>query len=171
MAKRNDSAGKLNTRELADRLKERIYLIFAGLAVTLALSAHGEVSEVEAIVTLGITLLGTVLAIFTADLITHFLVHSSLPTRAEFAHTVRSSFGALPAVLLPFVFLAIAAFTDWEARSALIVSALALAASLVLLTYSAVRRLKLGWWQRTVILGIETVLALVVIGLQVLAHG
>lgn len=168
---RRNAARNLSTREQADQLKERIYLIFAALAVTLALSSHDEVTASEGMITLGVTLLGTVLAIFTADLIAHFLVHEQLPTRKEFAHTVRASFGALPAVALPFIFLIISAFTKWDADSALLASAIALAGSLVLLTERAVRRLKLGWWKRTIILGAEAVLALAVIGLQVLAHG
>ena len=170
-SQRRDKARNLSTREQADHLKERIYLIFAALAVTLTLSSHGEVTAREGIITLGVTLLGTVLAVFTADLIAHFLVHEQLPTRKEFVHTVRASFGALPAVALPFIFLTISAFTSWDADSALLVSAIALAGSLILLTQRAVRRLKLGWWQRTIILGIEAVLALAVIGLQVIAHG
>ncbi|MFT4136650.1 hypothetical protein [Microbacterium sp.] len=160
----------LTTQEHADRLKESIYLIFAALAVCLALYGHEHVSAQEALVTLAVTLAGTVLAVFTADVIAHVVAHGRLMTRAELVHAMRTSFGALPAVTLPFVFLGVSALTRWRVESALVASAVALAAALFVLAWVAVRRARLRWWERLLLLGLETALALAVIALQLLAH-
>ena len=165
------------TRRTEDRsgraalLKERIYVTFAALAVVLTLISHGAETAGEAAITLGVTVLGTLLAVFTADVISHIVVHERMLTRAEAAHTVRSTFGAIAAVIAPFVFLGLAGLGVWSATVALTASAIALLASLVLIGYVAVRRIPLTWYQRLVALGAEAVLGLAVIGLQLLAHG
>lgn len=107
---------------------------------------------------------------FTADVIAHLVSHERLMSIVEFRHAVRSSFGALPAVLLPFVFLAVSAWSGWATQSALIASAIALTVALVLTAYLAVRRVPLRGWQRLVILAIEAGLGLGVIALQLMAH-
>ncbi|MFT4219471.1 MAG: hypothetical protein QM611_02980 [Microbacterium sp.] len=160
----------LTKSERADRLKESIYLIFAALAVTLALRGHGDVEAGDALVTLAVTLAGTVLAVFTADVIAHVVVHGELMSRGELVHAMRTSFGALPAVALPFVLLGVSALTRWDVNAALLASAVALAFALVALAWVAVRRVTLRWWERLVVLGIETALAMAVIALQLLAH-
>lgn len=78
--------------ERASQLKESLYLTFAALAVSLALTGHKEVTAAEASLTLGVTLLGTVLAVFTADVIAHLVSHERLMSIVEFRHAVRSSF-------------------------------------------------------------------------------
>ncbi|MFT3889701.1 MAG: hypothetical protein QM713_16280 [Arachnia sp.] len=156
--------------ERADRLKESIYLVFASLAVTLAITAHGHVTAGEALSTLAVTLIGTVLAVFTADLLSHVVLHERILTRQEFRQALRTSFGALPAVSLPFIFLGVSAATGWDVSSALLASTVALAASLVLVVWRATRRVRLPRWQRFILLCVEAALALVVVGLQVLAH-
>jgi len=157
-------------RERADRLKERIYLTFAALAVVLALSTH-EVETGEALRTLIVTVLGTLLAVFTADVIAHIVVHERVMTLPELRHALSASFGAIGAVTLPVVFLAIAAAGGWSTEAALRASAVALLLSLVIIGWIAVRRIAIQWWQRVIVMGAEAVLGLAVIGLQVLAHG
>ncbi|SDS60389.1 hypothetical protein [Jiangella sp. DSM 45060] len=89
----------------ADILKERIYITFTALAVVLALRAHA-VSAGEAALSLAVVVLGTVLAVLVADVVSHIAVHESLPLRAELRHMARVSFGALGALVLPAVFIA-----------------------------------------------------------------
>lgn len=155
----------------AAHLKERIYLTFAALAVVITLSAHGHVSAGDAAKTLIVTVLGTLLAVFTADLVSHLVVHGRLFTRPELRHAVNSSFGALSTVVLPFIFLGVAALGVWHPDTALRASAIALLGSLVVIGWIAVRRIPLTWFQRLIALGAEAALGLAVIGLQVLAHG
>ncbi|WP_341940181.1 hypothetical protein [Microbacterium sp. LWH10-1.2] len=155
----------------AAHLKERIYLTFAALAVVLALSSHGHVTAGEAATTLIVTVLGTLLAVFTADAVSHVVVHGRFFTRQELGHALGSSFGALSSVALPFVFLGLAGLGVWSAEAALRAGTIALVASLVVIGWIAVRRIPLTWYQRLVALGAEAALGLAVIGLQVLAHG
>ncbi|MFK0402111.1 hypothetical protein ACIQTT_07245 [Microbacterium sp. NPDC090225] len=167
-------AEKIDEAERAARaahLKERIYLTFAALAVVITLSAHGHVSAGEAATTLIVTVMGTLLAVFTADLISHLVVHERLFTRSELRHALASSFGALGTVVLPFVFLGFAALDAWSTDAALRASAIALLLSLIVIGWIAVRRMPLTWLQRLIALGAEAALGLAVIGLQVLAHG
>ncbi|MCE7483012.1 hypothetical protein LZG07_13915 [Microbacterium profundi] len=157
--------------ERAGLLKERIYLTFAALAVVLTLGAHGHVDPIEAIRTLAVTVFGTLLAMFTADIISHLVVHERSMTGTEFRHASVTTFGALGAVVLPFVFLAASAWGLWDTETALRAASFALVAALIAIGFLAIRRVRLSWWKRALVLGVEAMLALIVIGLQVLAHG
>lgn len=154
----------------AERLKERIYLTFAALAVVLVMSGHDQSDPVVAILTLLVAALGTLLAIFTADILSHVVVHEAVPTRAEFRHMVSASFGALSALVIPFVLLLLALVGVWSTATALFLSAIGLLGALVVFGWLAARRIPLTFWQRLLVLGGEAVLGLAVIGLQLLAH-
>ena len=78
----------------AEVLKERIYVTFTSLAVVMALSSHAdELTPGSAAVTLLIAVVGTLLAVFVADLVAHIAVHTALPDRAELAHMISVSTG------------------------------------------------------------------------------
>ena len=158
-------------QERAAQLKERIYLTFAALAVVLTLGSHGDAEAGEALRTLAVTVLGTLLAVFAADVISHLVVHERFMTSAEFRHAVVTTFGALGAVTLPFLFLVAAAWEWWGTETALDWSAISLVAALIAIAFLAVRKIPLSWQKRLLVLSGEAVLALIVIGLQVLAHG
>ena len=157
-------------RERAERLKERVYITFTALAVVLALQSHAE-SAGRAMATLLIVVLGTLLAVFVADVVSHLAVHAALPTGPELRHMVRVSFGSLGALGLPFVFLGLAITDTMALETALWASAAALVASLVVIGYLAVRRVRLTWPQRLVVLLAEFLLGCAVIALELLAHG
>ncbi len=164
-------ADPIPTAERAERLKERIYLTFTGLAVVMALSGHGEVTAVEALVTFAVTIAGTLLAILVADIVSHLVVHARLVTGTEFGHAIRVSFGALGAVTLPTVFLVLAALEVWKPERALRASTIALIVALVVIGYLAARRVPMLWWQRVLVLVAEAALGAAVVGLELLAHG
>ncbi|MFJ9391831.1 hypothetical protein ACIRON_23625 [Nocardioides sp. NPDC101246] len=155
----------------AAQLKERIYVTFAALAVVVSLLSHGHVEALDAIATLGVTVLGTLFAVFTADVISHLLVHERMLTRAEFGHAAGVSASALGAIVLPMLFLLAAHFGVWTPEHALQASTAALLFALIGFGWIAARRIRLPWWQRLLTLGAEAVLGLIVIGLQILAHG
>jgi hypothetical protein len=67
--------------------------------------------------------------------------------------------------------LATSAWGWWSVESALRWAAGALVAALVGIGFLAVRRISLSWQVRLLVLGGEAVLALAVIGLEMLAHG
>ncbi len=63
----------------AEVLKERIYITFTSLAVVLALSSHvDEVTARGAAVTLMIAVVGTLLAVFVADLVAYIAIHTTV---------------------------------------------------------------------------------------------
>ncbi len=158
-------------QERASRLKERIYVTFAALAVTVTLASHTPVAASEAISTLLVTVLGTLLAVFTADVVSHLIVHQRLMTPGELRHAVAATFGALTAVALPLALLALAGVMRWDIESALHASAVVLLLALVVFGYLAARRVELAWWQRLAVLGGEALLGGVVMVLQLVAHG
>lgn len=165
-----DQAGAEARQFRADRLRERIYLAFTALAVVLALTSR-HVEAPQALATLSITVLGTLSAILVADVVSHLVVQERPMSRAELRHAVGASFGALSGVGLPILFLVIAWVFSLPADTALRASAIGLIVALVVIGYVAIRRIRLRWWQRLVALGAEAAIGLVVVGLQVLAHG
>ncbi|QNO37336.1 hypothetical protein H4J02_13030 [Protaetiibacter sp. SSC-01] len=156
--------------ERAAHLKERIYVAFAALAVVLGLQRH-HAEALEAILTLAVTILGLLLAVFTADLVAHIVVHERMLTRRELRVAAFTSFGAVGSLAAPGLFLVLALLGVWSTDAALRASAIALVAALVVVGWVAVRRLELTWWQRLVVLGAEAVLGVAVVGLQLIAHG
>lgn len=170
-AARSRRGAGLEPHHRAEALKERVYVTFSALAIVLALGSHAaDLSALEAATTLSITVIGTLLAVFVADLISHLAVHATTPGRADLAAMARTSFGAFGAVVIPLVFIASAGVGAWEVTTALQAAAAALVVTLVLVGYLAVRRLKLRWWQQGIALGAEAALGAAVIGLELIAH-
>lgn len=156
--------------ERAARLKERVYITFTALAVVLALRTH-EVDAAEAVTTLAIGVIATLLAVFVADVVSHIAVHAALPTRSELGRMVRVVLGALAAIVLPLAFLLLAVAEAWEVEKALRASTIALVSALIAIGYAAVRRVRLPFWQKAVVLLAEFVLGAVVVAVEFLAHG
>jgi NitT/TauT family transport system substrate-binding protein len=105
----------------ADRLKERIYLTFTALAVVLALSSR-QAEPLEALFTLLVTVLGSLLAILLADLVSH-AEHAGTMTLAsslqEGSRVVRSRVqGWFRTSIVLLVSLSLAACTAASAPSA-----------------------------------------------------
>ena len=144
---------------------------FAALAVVIALYGHAHTTATGAATTLIITVLGTLVAVFTADVASHIVSHGRLFTPIELRQALSTSFGSINTVILPLVFLSLAALGVWHTDTALRASAIALLVSLVVVGIVAVRRIPLSLPQKLVILGAEAALGILVIGLQVVAHG
>ncbi|HEY0216646.1 MAG TPA: hypothetical protein VGC57_09660 [Cellulomonas sp.] len=157
--------------ERAERLKERVYVTFAALAVVLTMGSHvEEITTGEATTTLLITVGGTLLAVLVADVVSHMVVHAALPVGAELRHMLRVSVGSIGAIGVPLVFLGVAAVGAWPVASALRASTIALLATLGAFGWAAVRRVPLPGWQRLVLLLAEVALGAAVVGLELLAH-
>jgi len=157
--------------ERADRLKERVYVTFAALAVVLTLRSHGDVAAGVAATTLLITVGGTLLAVLLADMVSHIAVHAALPTAAEARHMVAVCTGALGVLVPPMAFVGVAATGSWTVDGALRASTIALVASLGVVGWLAVRRVALPGWQKLVVLVAEVALGVAVVALELLAHG
>ncbi|MFE6736305.1 hypothetical protein [Microbacterium sp. NPDC057650] len=145
-------------------------MVFVALAVVIALLAHPPAPG-NALFTLLVTTLGTLLAVFVADVLAHAVSSNRMMTRHELRHALFVSFGAFTAVTIPVLALLIALAGWWTMEVALRVSAVGLVASLVLIGYLAVRRIPLTWWQRALALAGEAAIGIVVVALQSLAHG
>ncbi|MEV7973477.1 hypothetical protein [Cellulomonas sp. NPDC089187] len=153
----------------AERLKERVYVSFAALAVVMTMRGHVDGAG-GAAKTLVITVGGTLLAVLVADLVSHVVVHQELPHRAELRHflgIMRSGIG--PAVI-PLILLAGAGTGAWQVDTALQASTIALLGTLIVIGWAAARRLRLSFPQRLVVLGAEGLLGLAVVLLELAAH-
>lgn len=159
-------------QERADRLKERVYVTFAALAVVITLRSHGEeTTAAVAATTLLITVGGTLLAVLLADVVSHLAVHAALPSPAEARHMVAVCTGALGVLVLPMIFLGFAGAGSWEVDAALRASTIALVVSLGVVARIAVRRIAVPRWQKLVVLVAVVALGFAVVGLELLAHG
>lgn len=156
----------------AERLRERVYVTFAALAVILTLQAHAHgLSAGSAAASLTITAVGTVAAAWLAEFIAHLAAHGGLPDRAKLRAMTGTSWGALLTIVVPLLALAGAGGGWWEVATALRVGVVALIVSLVLIAWLGIRRTKLPWPARLLALGVLAALAIGVVALKLLAHG
>lgn len=161
----------VDLEQRAEQLKERIYVTFGALAVTLALlrdASHASAGSTAA--TLVVAVLGTLLAVFLADVIAHITVHAALPDGTEFRHMLRVSLGSLGVLVVPLVLVALSAIGVVPIEGALRAISFVLVGTLVLVGYLAVRRLKLPPLQRLLILVAEFALGVLVLLLESVAH-
>jgi hypothetical protein len=158
--------------QLVSYLKERVYVSFISLAVLLALSTHpSETSPVLAIGTLVIAAVGAALAGLVSEIIAHLAVHGTLPGGADLRHLLRVSSGALATVVLPAVVLLLAELGLLDIETALTVAVALLAVTLGAVAFLSVARAKLAWWKKLAVSFVVLVLGVLVIAVQVLAHG
>jgi len=163
--------GEGTPEQRAAVLKERIYITFTSLAVVMALGSHAdELTAGAAAVTLLIAVVGTLLAVFVADLVAFIAIHTTVPDRAELGHMASVSIRALGVVGLPMIFVGLAGLGVWEVARALRASTIALIISLVAIGYVAVRRVRLPLGQRLIVLFAEFGLGVAVVALELLAH-
>lgn len=155
----------------AAQLKERVYITFTALAVTMALRADVAHETVgRSATTLTVTVVGTLLAVFVADYIAHITVHEALPSRSELRHLVIVVLGAAETLVVPLLVMALAALGVLSLRTALTVCVVVLGLTLVAAGYLAVRRLRMPLGQRLIVLLAEFLLSAVVVGLELAAH-
>lgn len=158
--------------DLAERLRERVYVTFASLAVILTLLAHAHgLGAGTAAASLTITAVGTVAAAWLAELISHLAAHGGFPDRHHLGAMTRTSGGALLTLVIPLLALAAAGLGWWEVATALRVGVGVLIATLVLIAWLGIRRTELPWLARILALGVLAALAFGVVGLKLLAHG
>jgi len=160
-----------SARQRAASLKERVYIIFTSLAVVLALRSHAdETTPAAAAATLSIVVIGSLLGIFVADLLSHLTVHSTLPTGAELHHMIAVSADGLGVLVTPLLLLTAAGLGLWSTAVALGWAIVVLVVSLAVVGFLAIRRLEIPLRHKAAIMFAEVVLSLLVIGLELLAH-
>ena len=155
----------------AASLKERVYISFTSLAVVLALRSHAdETTPASAAVTLTIVVVGSLLGIFVADLLSHLTVHAQLPSRPQLQHMIAVSTESLSVLVTPLLLLTAAGLGLWSTAVALQWSIVVLVVTLFIIGYLAIRRLDLPFRHKALIVFAEVVLSLLVIALELLAH-
>ena len=158
--------------EIAAGLKERVYATFTGLAILLAVQAHGEhFDPTGANLSLIIGVTGITLAGFVSDIIAHLVAHRTWPTLREARHMLWVATSALASLIVPGITLALASFGLIDPEIASRVAIGALIATLALIVLLAVRSAGLRFWQQIFALALLTVLGIAVILLELLAHG
>ncbi len=153
-----------------NRLKERIYIAFSALAIVLAMDEYADPDPMQEMRILAVTCLGLVLAVFTADVISHILFHERMMSAEEIRDALSATLGGLWALIVPFLLLFASARTGWSPHSALNWSATWLIAWLVFVGYTAARKAALSTTQRIVVMGAEALLAVAVIVVKLLAY-
>ena len=160
-----------SARQRAASLKERVYIIFTSLAVVLALRGHAdETTPAAAAATLSIVVIGSLLGILVADLLSHLTVHSKLPSGEELHHMLAVSVDGLGVLVGPLLLLAAAGLGFLSTAVALGWAVVVLVVSLAVVGFLAIRRLDIPLHHKAAIMLAEVVLSLLVIGLELLAH-
>jgi hypothetical protein len=155
----------------AEALKERIYVTFTALAVTIAFERDADHATAGgAALTLLLTVAGTLLAVFVADVIAHMVRDSSLPSRTDLAHMAYVSFGSLGVIVVPMVILGLSALDVIGVASALQAISLALVTTLIVVTVFAIRRLRVRQWHKILVLSGVTALGLAVLAIELAVH-
>jgi hypothetical protein len=171
-----DRQGSASARERAVRrsqaLKERIYVIATMLAVTIVYERDGHHGTVEgAALTLLLTVLGTVGAVFVAEVIAHMVRENTLPSQPELAHLGDVSLGASGLLAAPMGILGISATGAIDLVTALRAISVTLAVTLVVVTLHAVHGLRVDPWRKAVALAITSALGLAVLAIELAVHG
>ena len=161
----------LDAQRRSEALKERVYVTFTALAMTVAFERDAEHATAGgAALTLLLTVVGTLLAVFVADVTAHMVRHSSLPSRSELAHLVYVSFGSLTVIVVPFALLGLSALGVIGISAALRAISVALATTLIVVALFAVRRLSVTPWLKIFVLAIMAALGLAVLAIELAVH-
>lgn len=87
-----------------------MYVTFTALAMTVALGRDATHASVgSAAPTVVLTVIGTLLAAFVAEVIAHMVRESALPSRAELARMLAVSFVSLGVTVVPIAILGLSA--------------------------------------------------------------
>jgi hypothetical protein len=160
-----------NAQQRSEALKERVYVTSTTLAVTLAYERDAEHATVQdAALTLILTVLGTLIAVFVADVIAHMVRDNTLPSGRELAHLGYVSFGSAGVVVAPMAILGLSASGLIDVATALRAISATLAVTLVMVTLLAVRRLRVGFWRKALALAITAALGLAALGIELALH-
>lgn len=153
-------------------LKERVYATFTGLAIVLVLTADVEHHDATgALFSLVVGVAGITLAGLVAEMIAHLAAHGAFPDERGWHTMLRIAWGSLLTVATPTILLVLAVFDVMELQTSLRVSAIVYLVTLGLIGWFAVRRARLSIGQQFVALAALVLLGVLVIGVQVLAHG
>ncbi|MBM7412086.1 hypothetical protein JOE38_001909 [Clavibacter michiganensis] len=155
----------------SEAMKERIYVTFTALAVTIATEREAEHATIGgAALTLLLTVVGTLLAVSVAECIAQMVRDGEVPDRRDVGHILYvgiSSLGVLPA---PLAILGLSALGALDLQAALRIIAIVLVATLVIVTLVAVRRLRVSFGVKLLVLAVVAVLGVAVLAVELAVH-
>lgn len=164
-------ASEEQRRQAGDRLRERIYVTFTALAILMAMNAHGEALDSPTVLwTLVISVLGVLLAGLVSDLVSHMIVHNTLPTAVEFRHMLAVSSRALGVLVVPLIAVGLAVFDVIADRTGMTIAIVGLIISLAVIARIAVSRTGLNGWRQLAVLVVIVGLGVLVVFLEALVH-
>ena len=170
-ASTSSGRSELDGQRRSEVLKERVYVTFTALAMTVGFERDAEHTTAGgAGLMLLLTVVGTLLAVFVADVTAHMVRHSSLPSRSELGHLMYVSFGSLSVIVVPFALLGLSALGVIGVSAALRAIAVVLVTTLIGVILFAVRRLKVTPWLKILVLAIMAALGLAVLGIELAVH-
>ncbi|MFT7711352.1 hypothetical protein ACMT9Y_10365 [Clavibacter tessellarius] len=160
-----------DAEQRSEALKERIYVTFTALAVTIAIGRDADHATVGgAATTLLLTVVGTLLAVSVAEYVAQMVRDGEVPDRRDVGHILyvcASSLGVLP---VPMAVLGLCALGALDLAAALRIISIALVATLVLVTLIAVRRLRVGLGVKLLVLAGVAVLGAAVLAVELAVH-
>jgi len=155
---------------MARALKERIYASFTGLSILAALTAAGHATAISALVSVAVGIVGISAAGFLAEVVAHQVAHKAFPDRGELHTMALIALGALGSASAPLILLAFATFGVIETDLALNIAMGLYAATLVVIILLAAARSGLRSMQQLISAAMLVGLAIVVVGVLLLAH-
>ena len=117
-----------------------------------------------------ISVVGVLLAGLASDLVSHMIVHSTLPTAGEFVHMLAVSSRALGVLVVPLIALGLAVFDVIADGTGVTIAIVALIASLAVIARIAVARTGLSGWRQLAALLVIVALGVLVVFLEALVH-
>jgi hypothetical protein len=160
-----------DAQQRSEAMKERIYVTFTALAVTIATVRDADHATVGGTaLTLLLTVLGTLLAVSVAEYIAQMVRDGEVPDRHDVGHILwvcANSIGVLPA---PMAILGLSALGALDLAAALRIISFVLVLTLVLVTLIAVRRLRVGIGTKLGVLAGVAVLGVAVLVVELAVH-
>lgn len=165
-----DASSRLLKRR-SEVLKERFYVTFTLLAVTIAVDRDIDNATVAGTaVNFTVTVLGVLGLVFIADVVAHLVTYALLPSRDEMRHMVFVSFGSLSILIVPGSLLLLAAFDVLSIEVAVRVTSFVLVGTLAVITFISIARIHVPARTKVVVLVAVVTLGLAVLALETFLH-
>ncbi|ALD13855.1 hypothetical protein [Clavibacter capsici] len=160
-----------DAEQRSEALKERIYVTFTALAVTIATVREAEHATVGGTaLTLLLTVVGTLLAVSVAEYIAQMVRDGEVPDRRDVGHILYVCASSLAVLPVPMAILGLAALGALDLAAALRIISIVLVATLVLVTLIAVRRLRVRLGVKLLVLAGVAVLGVAVLAVELAVH-
>lgn len=155
----------------AEHLRERVYGTVAVLAslVTLVDPGH-DGTALSAAVAVAVTVVSLWLASLFADVTSHLATHGTPPPSVLLRSLLSSRSEILATAVTPLLLLGAAGLGWWELGTALAWAAAAQVLTLAVVGLLAVRRARISWPAKVLVVAAEVGLGLLVVGVKLLAH-